>query len=268
MNVYTTGVTRRVTPDIQLSENDFYQLIYCSQEGGRIFVGGKWHKAVRGDMYFATPTEKFAIEQHGNLNTVEINFIVDTEKVQSLLQKVPRVFSLNDDKRLLGIFRVVVSEALGGEVYNGESTDAAILLFLVKLIRKFVLSDETPRDLELKTMGVTTLEHRCDEPMKKIIWYIEQHLSEPITLDDLSEYVYMNKLYFSKRFKDIWGVTPKRYINMMRIERAKKLLITTELSVSDIAKNTGYASVYYFSRFFKQKENISPRRFREQYKDR
>lgn len=272
MNVYTMWVVDRVSPDVKIHENDFYQIIYCNREGGKIFVGGKWHMAVEGNIYFANPMEKRAIEQHGNLRVTDIKFVVDPEETSALLKKVPSVFSVNDDMQLLRAFKDVVNEGFGREAYSGESTDAALALLLVKIIRKFVFNaaDGTVAkpSFELPPWSVTMLERNGDERMKMLVEYIERHIAEPITLDDLSEFIHLNKSYLGERFKAIWGVPPMKYVNWVRVERAKELLLTTDVSITDIAEKTGFQSIHYFSRFFKQKENMTPQEYRAQYRNR
>ena len=55
-----------------------------------------------------------------------------------------------------------------------------------------------------------------------------------------------------------------QYVSWLRIERAKVLLLTTDMSITDIANEVGFGSIHYFSRFFKEKENITPNEFRKQ----
>ena len=76
--------------------------------------------------------------------------------------------------------------------------------------------------------------------------------------------VHFDKSYLTARFRDSLGTSPMRYVNHMRMERAKSLLATTDDSITQVAKAVGFSSIHYFSRYFKEKEGITPIEYREQ----
>ena len=94
--------------------------------------------------------------------------------------------------------------------------------------------------------------------------YIEHNLSECITLDSLSQQAHFDKSYLIARFKESMGTSPMRYVSHLRLERAKVLLATTDDSVTQIAHAVGFSTIHYFSRFFKEKEGLSPVEYRQQ----
>ncbi|MFE5322111.1 AraC family transcriptional regulator [Paenibacillus sp. NPDC056579] len=99
------------------------------------------------------------------------------------------------------------------------------------------------------------------EKMEIVVKYIEEHLSEPITMKELVSLVHMNPQYFSQLFKSMLGLSPVQYIHELRMQKAKKLLTTTSLSVTDIASAVGI-QLHYFSRLFKNQYGFSPLQFR------
>ena len=66
-------------------------------------------------------------------------------------------------------------------------------------------------------------------------------------------------------FKDISGVTFKEYLILYRITEAKKLLITTDLSISEIAEQVGYINVNNFVKIFRDREHTTPLQYRRQF---
>ena len=60
----------------------------------------------------------------------------------------------------------------------------------------------------------------------------------------------------------LWGIPPMKYVNGIRIERAKELLAKTDKSITVIAEETGFSSIHYFSRYFKEKEHMTPQAYR------
>lgn len=95
--------------------------------------------------------------------------------------------------------------------------------------------------------------------------YLDEHYTEKIVLDDLSEKYYINKYYLTKIFKETYGSTINGYIIAKRITRAKQLLRFTDMTVDEIGAAVGMGDANYFSRTFRKVEGISPREYRKQW---
>lgn len=95
--------------------------------------------------------------------------------------------------------------------------------------------------------------------------YLDEHYTEKLTLDDLSEHFFINKFYLSKIFKEIYGTTVNNYLISKRITRAKQLLRFTDMTVEEISVAVGMGDANYFSRMFRKVEGISPREYRKQW---
>lgn len=96
-----------------------------------------------------------------------------------------------------------------------------------------------------------------------ITHYITENFSSPITIKDLAELVYVSESYLIRRFRQKTGQTPIQYINSLRIEAAKRLLATKEMTIEDISQSVGYGSAKYFTRLFKKYLGVSPSDFRK-----
>ena len=94
--------------------------------------------------------------------------------------------------------------------------------------------------------------------LSKVYHYIDQNLNKKITLSDLSGLVCLSEDYFSKIFNETMGVRPMEYVNRKRIERAQMLLVTTNLSISQIAEKVGVSNYSYFSTLFKKYTLTTP----------
>ena len=95
--------------------------------------------------------------------------------------------------------------------------------------------------------------------------YLDEHYTEKIALDDLSEHFFINKFYLSKIFKETYGTTVNNYLISKRITRAKQLLRFTDMAVEEISVAVGMGDANYFSRMFRKVEGISPREYRKQW---
>ena len=104
---------------------------------------------------------------------------------------------------------------------------------------------------------------RQDEDItRQIIKYIDHHLNDNLTRKELAAYVHLNEDYMAKLFKKETGVQLKEYILTRKIEMAKELLRTSNLSVSLIAVKVGFTNFSHFSYTFKKLENMSPNEYR------
>lgn len=93
--------------------------------------------------------------------------------------------------------------------------------------------------------------------------YIHDHFYEQITITELAEIGHVSEAYLCRSFKKRHGISVITYINMLRVEAAKQMLITTSDSVKEISGKLGFQSPKYFSRVFKNHVNMSPTEFRE-----
>jgi two-component system response regulator YesN len=93
--------------------------------------------------------------------------------------------------------------------------------------------------------------------------YINCHYNERISVEDVARYVKKSKNYFSASFRKATGCTFVKYLTSLRIENAKKLLVTTSLMTYEIAEKVGFGDYKYFSIIFHHLVGCAPSRFRK-----
>jgi AraC family transcriptional regulator len=98
--------------------------------------------------------------------------------------------------------------------------------------------------------------------LRQAIEYINQNLTEDLTISEIADELEMSQYYFSRLFKQSIGVSPYRYIMQQRIERAKYLLRTTSLSVAAIAAQVGFSSQNQFTIQFRKLVGTTPSSYR------
>ena len=101
------------------------------------------------------------------------------------------------------------------------------------------------------------------ERYKLLTSYMDDHLSEPISLDELASLTATNPGYLCRFFKEISGISPIQYLINRRIEMAASLLRESNRSVLEIAMDCGFENVSYFIRKFKQKKGCTPGEYRK-----
>lgn len=97
------------------------------------------------------------------------------------------------------------------------------------------------------------------EKLDKVVQYINKNLSKHISVTELAELMYLTSDHFSKVFKKIIGVSPCEYIQMKRIERAQALLLTSDMSIMQIADRVGICNPSQFTRLFTKIARCSPK---------
>lgn len=97
--------------------------------------------------------------------------------------------------------------------------------------------------------------------LKKVLEVIEASYSSIITLEDLSKVIGMSPKYFCKFFYEMTHRTPIDYLNYYKIECASYQLVTTDLSITDIAYNCGFNNLSYFIKSFKKYKGITPSKY-------
>jgi AraC-like DNA-binding protein len=95
---------------------------------------------------------------------------------------------------------------------------------------------------------------------------MKENLAEPLDLDHLAEIAAVSKFHFVRVFDQITGTTPHHFLGCLRMQRAKELLLKTDLSITDICMEVGYASLGSFSKNFNALVGFSPQDFRAQPK--
>lgn len=91
-----------------------------------------------------------------------------------------------------------------------------------------------------------------------IIGYINEHLSENISLESLAQQSFYNPSYFSRMFKEKYGITLTAYIRKTRLERAAEMLLDEKIPISKISELSGFGSTTTFYKKFKEAYGVSP----------
>lgn len=135
--------------------------------------------------------------------------------------------------------------------YRELKIKSAILSLMVYIAENFLtknllFSRKSDEEIECVTLTIS---------------YIEGHFSDKITLEDMASVARLSKFYFTRKFKEITGMTPFEYLVAVRISNAKKELSASRSSVRDAARNSGFFNDSYFSKVFKQQVGILPIEF-------
>ncbi len=99
--------------------------------------------------------------------------------------------------------------------------------------------------------------------MRKADIYMRENCTSKIMLEDVAKHVYLSPTYFSRIFKQEKGESFTKYINRLRIEKSKPLLLQQNMRMSDIAQVIGFEDQSYFTKVFKNITGVSPLTYRQ-----
>ncbi|ACT93327.1 AraC family transcriptional regulator [Dyadobacter fermentans] len=100
-------------------------------------------------------------------------------------------------------------------------------------------------------------------PTEKAILYMQENLSNSLSLDNIARSVNLSVSFFSRRFKKDTGYAPIEYFNYLRIQKACQLLHFSTWRINEVASAIGIDDPFYFSRLFKQQMGLSPAHYRK-----
>src|ERR1043165_1350755 len=100
------------------------------------------------------------------------------------------------------------------------------------------------------------------EAVERVIRTMHERLHEPLTLQEMSRIAYISPYHFNRIFRQITGIPPNQFLYALRLETAKRLLLTTDTNVTDVCFDVGYTSLGTFIRRFTGLVGVSPNRFR------
>lgn len=153
---------------------------------------------------------------------------------------------------LLGALRCFMLEA-GDDMHNME-----LLNYLTPVIAHLVA-----RSVVLNTHPNLPLYDRFE--VDQAIAYINSHYSKKITIEILAEQVNRSEGHFSKVFKSVTGMTPIDFLQKIRIQKARNLLINGTKHITEIALECGFNSSSYFSSCFMEKYKMTPSAYRQNF---
>lgn len=152
---------------------------------------------------------------------------------------------LTDDVEIMNTVSSLIEEQLHGDKYSCLTVIGEIYILLGLLYRK-CLSSQIPS------------EHSGGD-FSDVFNYIANNYCDRISTAELSSKFGYNEAYFCRRFKALTGLTPVQYINMLRLEKAKKLLENNNTKISVVSAKCGFNSASYFSKLYKRHFGISPK---------
>jgi AraC-like DNA-binding protein len=159
--------------------------------------------------------------------------------------------SVLDQELLAAVLRFL------GAVRTGMDRQVLAPLYLREMIYRMLQREQYPRLLALAAAESPA------SPVSAVLEYVRGHLAEPLTVSDMAELASLSPSAFAHLFRDVTGRPPYQLLKEMRLDRARELLTSGNLTVTRISKDVGYASVSHFISEFRGRFGVTPRSYRE-----
>lgn len=145
-------------------------------------------------------------------------------------------------------------------MYREIKTDFPDNQILQKLLDCFVIT------VLKKIPSFSAEDASVDNPISQALTYINMHFINDPSLNEVSAVAHYNPSHFSTRFKESVGISYSEYLTDLKLKYSKRLLVSTDLKISDVAFKSGFSSQSNFLRTFKSKIGTSPLKFRNKYR--
>lgn len=247
--------------------HDELEIIYVCRGRLCVNVGGMVYNMTGGQVVIVNPrqlhlmgSDDMSVYYHTFLFPVELISFQSPDELehavflplrtgqQMLPAKVPETVLTPENLALLD--RVVEINDQKSSMYQLE-TRLLLLRFLMEVLR------------------ICPLEHtdmdEAGKQQREILEYIRIHYKNRISLSDLAEQFHLSPKYFSRYFKEHFHLTFSEYISHLRMDQARELLESTDLSITEIASQCGFSGISFFIRRFTESNGCSPLKWRQQH---
>ena len=241
----------QVTPKKSVTNNrmtTMFEIELPILEGGTSYINGEHKKVSCDTMICAKPGQL----RHTKLpfRCYNIHMIVNSGELQNILQELPDFMQISDVSYVKDLFERLYNLYNTGLIED-ELMIQSLLLELIYFLKKNFLSQRS-------RLGVRGGNRQVIEDTLE---YIRNNLTTEMDITLLAHRASFSRIYFHKLFKASTGRTIHQYIEEQRIKKAINLMISTDMTLSQVAYECGFSSQSYFCYAFKRNTGKTPRTY-------
>ena len=255
----------------------FARLYFVTEGEAKVGIGTDYHSLTPGHLYFIPAFTEHSYVCESAFSHYYVHIYEEQQRGVSLLDEYSFPFEAEASASDLGLIRRLceINPFLKLPGSNPETYDNH-----PNLISTIRLNQQRPFSDKMESRGILYIlmsrffrqaapkEEVKDSRIYQTLTYIRKHLDSRLDIGTLADKACMSRDHYIRVFKRETGETPNVYITKRRLERAELALVTSDLSIKDIAKTLGYGDCSYFNRVFKQSEGVSPQQYRENHQGR
>lgn len=259
-------VSKRVVKNYyELHWHDFFEITYYYEGRGQNVINGKKYDICPGKAVMLTPSDyhEIIVEEPITEITLMINPNVITDEMTGnaipLDQAVCCSFSDESKRNMESLLEMILKEFKFNSKYSMSCQRNLVGLIVSNFFRQHEaenITEESPK---------YAVSINNEKLFKRAMAYILTNFKSNPGLSEISEYLGYSPSYFSRHFHEISGVSYKEYLRKLRLNHAKKLLVSSDMSVAEVATNSGYSTLQVFLADFKKVYGETPTTFRRQH---
>lgn len=251
---------------VNLHHHDFYELYFFISGDVTYLIEGKTYDLKAGDIMLINSRELHqAIINSKDMPYERIVLWVNKSFLKELSTANTDLTLCFESKEKNNVLRaniemqqdikIQLNKLLSLEKYKGIGAELLYKVYIIELMIHL-------NNLLLNDKLYTTVEVKKSNLIDSIIEYINRHLDEDITLDEIAEGFYLSKYHLSREFKKQTGTTIHRYIVQKKLIEAKELILCKH-PINSVYRQCGFGDYSNFFRAFKNEYGVTPKQFYE-----
>ncbi len=248
IGAYDTSLVYKNITKTKPRNVSFYEFEFVCEDGGFSHINKETHPIKKHNIVCTKPGQI----RHTTLpyKCFYIHTIIEDEELSKIINSLPDIFTPTDYEKYEQLFIRLIE-------INSSFNETKKLLLQSKLLELiYLISNET------KNLNFSLKSNKNSIP--EALKFIDENFTQNISLEDIASYVHMSKIYFHNIFKASVGMTIHRYVMYKKLTMAKKLLITTNKTLAEIAMECGFSSQSYFNYVFKKELGLTPKKYIEE----
>ncbi len=247
-------------------QHDYYRVFYIL-DGKGLYQEGKRRKTIqKGALILIPPDTPYQFESQIDLEGIDVSFSLNMTShpfIQKLFNGVKRdqLFVLPDRNRTAAILLWVSILKLGSSdntIYLKNNIDSLAITLFWSILKDF--------EKEILSRNTKQVESSTSNLVYQAKLFIIDNLSKSMTLKDIADHLHISERHLSRLFNQELGQSFTTFIRKERIRKAGILLSDSNIPIKDIAEQTGFSSVHYFTNVFSSEMDMPPGQFRERFR--
>lgn len=252
--------------------HDEYEIYYLLEGERYYFIGNQTYLVKEGSIVFINKGQIHKTGAAGKLYHDRILIELKEEPFNSFLSSVSDLSLSEFFSTYFGVLKLdgngqnyVKSQLLGiaDELHQKQPQFNAMAMMKLSSLLIYAMRCNLRDKTQLVSSLANTAKHK---KVSEVASYIVSHAAEARSLDDLAKRFFISKCYLSRIFKEVTSFTVSEYININRVQKAQKMLLDSDLSITQISDSLGYESITYFEKVFSKFTETSPLKYRKQYR--
>ena len=244
-----------------ISREGCYNLIFVLEGTCFAVLNGENLTARKDELLILRPAEFVYVkpDRATEFRAVQVVFRLSIPKLVSDIEKC------HTKQDSIGkIIRPIMLKLLSDAIIKPQLYRDTINLSVTNLLLEIIINDSIGADKRTCIRWISPPPSGFNHCLYTLLEYIDAHIDEAITVKRLVDCIHGTPSSVGRLFKMGLNITPLQYINTVRLNRAKELMMCSDMNITEVARHTGFKSIHYFSRYFKEKEKITPLEFKEQ----